>query len=64
MFVSFVFGFRLNHSSIGAKNLTINPGAIRASEESDGGGDVLRRAQALERIHFRKAIDQLVRFTL
>jgi hypothetical protein len=36
-------GFRSDHSAVGAQDLALDPGAVRAAEESDGGSDVLGR---------------------
>ena len=40
----------LNHAAIGAQHLAVDPGAIGAGEEGDDGGDVLGRAEALQRV--------------
>jgi hypothetical protein len=53
-----------DHPSVGAKHLTIDPGAVGTGQESDGSSDVLRCPQALKRIHFRKTVDELLRFSL
>ena len=46
-----------NDSTIGAQHLAIDPGTIRSGEESDGAGDVLWPAEALERRKLGKVTD-------
>ncbi len=53
-----------DHAAVGAKHLAIDPGAVGTGQESDGGSDVLRRPQALKRIHFRHAVDEFLRFSV
>ena len=53
-----------DHAAVGAKHLAIDPVAVGTGQESDGGSDVLRRPQALKRIHFRHAVDELLRFSV
>ena len=59
-----ITGEKSEHASVSANHLAIDPGAIGAGEERDGSGDVLRRAQPLERIQFRHVVDQLLRFSV
>lgn len=42
--------------------LAVDPAAVRAGKED--GGDVLRCAEALQRVHPRHALNQLVRFAV
>jgi len=45
-----------------ARSLAVDPAAVRAGKED--GGDVLRCAEALQRVHLRHALNQLVRFAV
>ena len=57
------FAARSDYAAIGANRLAVDPAASRpAGKES--GGDVLRCAEALQRVHLRHALNQLVRFAV
>src|SRR5271170_3278744 len=53
-----------DYASVGTKQLAIDPGAVGTGEKRDGGGDVLRRTQALQRVHLRHAVDELLRLAV
>src|SRR5712691_2258746 len=55
---------RSDHSAVGAQDLAVDPAAVRADEEGDGGSDVLGRAEPLERIELRHAIDEVLRLAV
>src|SRR5882762_775887 len=54
----------LDHSAIRAKHLAVDPTAVWAGQERDCCRNVLRRAEALKRIHLRHAIDKFLRFSV
>src|ERR1700692_2414794 len=56
--------FYSDHAAIGAQHLAVDPRAVRADEEGDGGCDVFGRTEALQRIHLGHALDQLRRFAV
>jgi hypothetical protein len=55
-----IAGESSDHASVGAKHLAVDPGAVGTSEERHGSRDVLRRTKAFQRIHLRKALDDLL----
>src|SRR5258708_19845711 len=54
----------LDHSAMGAKHLAVDPSAVRAGQERDYCRNVLRRAEALKRIHLRHPVDEFLRFSV
>jgi hypothetical protein len=48
-------------SAVGAQRLAVDPGAVGAGEEGDGGGDVRRLAEALQRGELGEAVDDFLR---
>ena len=54
----------LDHSAIRAKHLAVDPTAVRAGQEGDSCRNILRRAEALKRIHLRHPVDKFLRFSV
>ncbi len=54
----------LDHSAVCAKHLAVDPTPIGAGQERDGRRNVLRRAEALKRIHLRHPVDEFLRFSV
>ena len=54
----------LDHPAIRAKHLAVDPTPIGAGQERDGRRNVLRRAEALKRIHLRHPVDEFLRFSM
>ncbi|MHC2296464.1 hypothetical protein ACVJBD_000670 [Rhizobium mongolense] len=50
----------LDHATIGAQDLSVDPGAVRTSEEGNGSGDVVGPTEAFERVHLRHAGNEFV----
>src|ERR1700720_3846391 len=51
-------------SAVGAQRLAVDPGAVGAGEEGDGGGDIRRLAEALQRSELGEAVDDLLRLAM
>jgi hypothetical protein len=56
--------FGSDDPAIGAQRLAVDPGAVGTGEEGDGGGDVRRLAQALQRRQLGEAVDDLLRLAV
>ena len=54
----------LDHSAIRAKHLAVDPTPIGAGQERNGRRNVLRRPEALKRIHLCHPIDEFLRFSV
>src|SRR5258708_35074144 len=56
--------FGSDHAAVGAQYLAVDPGAVGAYEERDRRGDILWRAEPLQRIHLGQAMDQFGPFAV
>jgi predicted HD superfamily hydrolase involved in NAD metabolism len=59
-----VVGLSSDHAAIGAQRLAVDPAAIRAGEEGDRSGDVVGRAETLQRVHLRHPGNEFVRLAV